>query len=102
MFREPCNHDPYVALARVQVAYEGKAVADLEPWIVELGKAALKRLEDTLATDGPVFVGDEVTLADVALVACTRVADQGGFNLGDDQRVTAWVGRVEEALKIVI
>jgi glutathione S-transferase len=99
MFWEQYSHEPYVAVARFQVRYLGKAVADLEPRIVERGKAALQRLEDGLA-DHPFLVGDAVTLADVALVAYTRVAHDGGFDLAAYPKVKAWVGRVEEALKI--
>ncbi len=42
-----------------------------------------------------------MSLADVALVAYTRVAHEGGFNLNDYPAVKAWVARVEAALKIV-
>ncbi|MDP3634568.1 glutathione S-transferase family protein [Phenylobacterium sp.] len=49
MFWEQYSHEPYVAVARFQVRFQGKAVADLEPRIVERGKAALQRLEDGLA-----------------------------------------------------
>ena len=99
MFWEQYSHEPYVAVARFQVRYLGKAVADLEPRLVERGKAALRRLEDGLA-DHSFLVGETVTLADVALVAYTRVAHDGGFDLADYPRVKAWVGRVEQALKI--
>jgi glutathione S-transferase len=99
MFWEQYSHEPYVAVARFQVRYLGKAVADLEPRIVERGNGALQRLEDGLA-DRTFLVGDAVTLADVALVAYTRVAHDGGFDLADYPKVKAWVGRVEEALKI--
>jgi glutathione S-transferase len=99
MFWEQYSHEPYVAVARFQVRYLGKAVAELEPRIVERGKAALQRLEDGLA-DRTFLVGDAVTLADVALVAYTRVAHEGGFDLADYPKVKAWVGRVEQALKI--
>jgi glutathione S-transferase len=99
MFWEQYSHEPYVAVARFQVRYLGKSVGDLDPRIVERGKAALRRLEDGLA-DRTFLVGDAVTLADVALVAYTRVAHDGGFDLRDYPRVNAWVGRVEEALKI--
>jgi glutathione S-transferase len=99
MFWEQYSHEPYVAVARFQVRYLGKAIADLEPRIVERGKAALQRLEDGL--EGRTFlVGNAVSLADVALVAYTRVAHDGGFDLADYPRVKAWVGRVEQALKI--
>jgi glutathione S-transferase len=99
MFWEQYSHEPYVAVARFHVAYLGKAVADLEPRIVERGKAALQRLEDGLA-DGPFLVGTSLSLADVALVAYTRVAPEGGFDLSAYPRVQAWVARVEQALKI--
>ena len=99
MFWEQYSHEPYVAVARFQVRYLGRAVADLEPRIVERGKAALQRLEDGLE-DRSFLVGDAVTLADVALVAYTRVARDGGFDLADYPKVKAWVGRVELALKI--
>jgi glutathione S-transferase len=97
MFWEQYSHEPYVAVARFQVRYQGKPVADLEPRIVERGKAALQRLEDGLA-GRPFLVG--LSLADVALVAYTRVAGEGGFELEAYPRVEAWVGRVELALKI--
>jgi len=99
MFWEQYSHEPYVAVARFQVRYQGKPVADLEPRIVERGRAALQRLEDGLAAT-PFLVGSTVTLADVALVAYTRVAHEGGFTLADYPGVKAWVARAEEALGI--
>ncbi|WP_334164826.1 glutathione S-transferase family protein [Phenylobacterium sp.] len=99
MFWEQYSHEPYVAVARFQVKYLGKAVAELEPRVVERGKAALQRLEDGLA-DSTFLVGDHLTLADVALVAYTRKAHEGGFNLADWPRVQAWVAQVEQALGI--
>jgi glutathione S-transferase len=99
MFWEQYSHEPYVAVARFHVRYAGKAVADLEPRLVERGNAALQRLEEGLATS-LFLVGEAVSLADVALVAYTRVAHEGGFDLGHYPRVKAWVKRVEAALKI--
>jgi len=100
LFWEQYSHEPYVAVARFQMAYLGKAAADLDPKIVERGKAALARLERALQ-DGPFLVGDDLTLADIALVAYTRVAHEGGFDLTDYPEVQAWIGRVESALGIV-
>ena len=99
MFWEQYSHEPYVAVARFQVRYQGKPVEDLEPRLVERGNAALARLEQGL--QGPPFlVGDRVTLADVALVAYTRLAHEGGFSLERYPAVKAWVARVEQALNI--
>lgn len=100
MFWEQYSHEPYVAVARFHMKYLGKPAQDLEPRLVERGAAALQRLEDGLA-DGPFLVGGAVSLADVALVAYTRVAHEGGFSLDVYPRVKSWVARVEAALGIV-
>lgn len=103
LFWEQYSHEPYVAVARFQVRYLGRSPDELEPRLVERGRAALKRLDDALdgALDGAKFlVGHRLSLADVALVAYTRVAEEGGFRLGDYPNVRAWIGRVEEALNI--
>jgi glutathione S-transferase len=99
MFWEQYSHEPYVAVARFQVAYLGRPASELEPRLVERGKAALKRLEEALQ-EASFLVGDRLSLADVALVAYTRVADEGGFRLADYPHVQAWIGRVERALNI--
>lgn len=99
MFWEQYSHEPYVAVARFHVKYLGKPVEDLEPRLVERGGGALQRMELGLA-GSPFLVGDSLTLADVALVAYTRVAHEGGFCLDLYPAVKAWVARVEGALKI--
>lgn len=99
LFWEQYSHEPYVAVARFQVRYLGKAVADLDPKIVERGKGALGLLDRHL-TDRHFLVGDTLTLADIALVAYTRVAHEGGFDLNDYPAVKAWVARVEAGLGI--
>ena len=99
LFWEQYSHEPYVAVARFQVKYLGKPVASLDAKLVERGLAALQRLEDALA-DGDFLVGDSVSLADVALVAYTRWAGEGGFDLGGFPNLRGWIGRVETALNI--
>jgi glutathione S-transferase len=99
LFWEQYSHEPYVAVARFQVAYMGKPVESLDGKIVERGHAALARLETGLSGTG-FLVGDRLTLADIALVAYTRVAHEGGFDLSRYPAVKAWVGRVETALGI--
>ena len=99
MFWEQYSHEPYVAVARFQVRYQGRSVADLEPGLVERGKAALQRLEDGLAASS-FLVGERLSLADVALVAYTRMAGEGGFELADYPRVIAWIAKVEQGLNI--
>jgi len=100
MFWEQYSHEPYVAVARFHVKYLGKRADELEPRIVERGKGALTRLDEAL-TDGGFLVGDRLSLADVALVAYTRVAEDGGFRLADYPHVQPWIARVETALNII-
>ena len=99
LFWEQYSHEPYVAVARFQVRYLGRPVAEIDPKIVERGKAALRRIDEAIA-DRAFLLGDALSLADIALVAYTRVADEGGFALGDYPNVQAWVKRVEGALAI--
>ena len=99
LFWEQYSHEPYIAVARLQVAYLGTLVADLEPKLVTKGYSALQRLELGLAQSS-FLVGGAVSLADVALIAYTRVAGEGGFNLSRYPKVRAWITRVEQALKI--
>ena len=99
LFWEQYSHEPYVAVARFQVRYLGKAVSELEPRVVERGRAALQRLEDALK-ETDYLAGGRLSLADVALVAYTRVAHEGGFDLDDYPAVKVWVGRVEAELNI--
>ena len=97
LFWEQYSHEPYVAVARFHVRYLGKPVSALDPKLVERGKAALKRLDDALA-DTPYLMGERLTLADISLVAYTRMAADGGFDLADYPNVGAWITLVEAGL----
>lgn len=99
LFWEQYSHEPYVAVARFQVKFLGKPVAALDPKLIERGAAALKRLDEATSVSD-YLVGDQCTLADVSLVAYTRLADEGGFDLSGYPALQAWIARVESALKI--
>ncbi len=99
MFWEQYSHEPYVAVARFQMRYLGKPREALEPRLHERGDAALRRMDDGLE-GRDWFAGDSLSLADIALVAYTRVAHEGGFDLAAYPRVEAWVARVEHELNI--
>lgn len=99
MFWEQYSHEPYIAVVRFQRLLGGKRADEIEPRLVERGHAALARLEAALR-DRPWLVGDGPTLADLALVAYTRVAHEGDFDLAAYPAVRGWVGRVEAAFGI--
>jgi glutathione S-transferase len=98
MFWEQYSHEPHIAVARFQVRYLGKPLADLDERLVTRGGAALALMERALADGG--FLAGPLSLADVSLVAYTRWAHEGGFDLARYPAVRAWVGRVEAALNI--
>jgi glutathione S-transferase len=97
LFWEQYSHEPYIAVCRFHMLYLGKPASDLDPDKVKRGYAALTRMEHQLAVT-PFFVGDAVSLADVSLLAYTRVAHEGGFDLGDYPSVRRWIGATEQVL----
>lgn len=99
LFWEQYSHEPYVAVARFQRAFAGKAADEVEPRLMQRGHAALARMEGALA-GRDWLVGDAPTLADLALVAYTRVAHEGGFELEPYPAIRAWIGRTEAAFGI--
>ncbi len=97
LFWEQYSHEPYVAVCRFQMKYLGKPASDLDPDKVKRGYAALARMEHQLAATR-FLVGDSLTLADVSLLAYTRLAQEGGFHLDGYASVRRWIGEAERAL----
>ena len=99
LFWEQYSHETAIAVARFQMLFQGQRRDQLDPRLIQRGWAALERLELGLATSA-YLVGEQLTLADVALVAYTRWAHEGGFDLKPYPKVQAWVGRIEQDLNI--
>ncbi|HEV7880462.1 glutathione S-transferase family protein [Bradyrhizobium sp.] len=97
LFWEQYSHEPYIAVCRMQMVYLGKAASDLDTDKIKGGYAALARMEQQLAATR-YLVGDRVSLADVSLLAYTRVAHEGGFHLDGYDAVRRWIGDAEHAL----
>ena len=99
LFWEQYSHEPYIAVVRFQRLLAGKSRDEIEPRLVERGHAALARMDEALA-GADWLIGDGPTLADLALVAYTRVAHEGDFDLAAYPAVRRWIGRVETAFAI--
>ena len=97
LFWEQYNHEPNIASRRFLVAYLKKPEAEVPAHMLPRGEAALARMELQLK-DTRYLVGDALTLADIALVAYTRVAEEGGYALAKYPAVVAWIARVERDL----
>jgi glutathione S-transferase len=95
MFFEQYDHEPALAVVRFWVAYSGRpeAFADRLEERMAAGYRALDATERHL--DGrQFFVGDRLSLADIALYAYTHVAPEGGFELDSYPAIGAWLDRV--------
>lgn len=99
LFWEQYSHETTIAVCRFHHKYLKKPVTELDQIKVSKGNAALDLMDNHLAkTDW--FVGSHITLADIALVAYTRLAHEGGFDLTTRPNVLQWIARTEKALKI--
>jgi glutathione S-transferase len=97
LFWEQYSHEPYIAVCRFQMVYLGKPASELDPDKVQRGHAALQRMELHLA-GSRFLVGDALSLADVALLAYSRVAHEGGFDLGRYASIRRWIKDAETQL----
>lgn len=99
LFWEQYSHEPYIAVCRYEMVYLNKPLEALDPNKVNRGNAALDFMEKRLATRD-FFVGDRFSIADIALLAYTRLAHQGGFDLSKRPKVSGWISRSARALKL--
>jgi glutathione S-transferase len=99
LFWEQYSHEPTIAVVRFRVRFLGRRREELDPDLIKRGEAALRRLDEAL-TERRYLVGDALTLADIALVAYTRMAGDGGFVLDDYPHMLRWVERLEAELPI--
>jgi glutathione S-transferase len=99
LFWEQYSHETVIAVRRFHKHYLGKSDDEMDPALLEKGARVLGVMDGHLAARD-YFAGGALSLADIALVAYTRLAHEGGFRLADHPHVAAWVARVEKDLGI--
>ena len=99
LFWEQNSHEPYIAGRRFRKAFRKLSDEEIDAEWLPRGYAALDLMEKTLQQSN-YLAGDRLTLADIAVVAYTRWADEGGFDLSDCPNVRGWIARVEGDLSI--
>ena len=99
LFWEQYSHEPYIAVCRFMMVYLGKPASELDAEKVRRGYAALARMQQHLSATR-FLVGDAVSLADVSLLAYTRLAHEGGFHLDGYAAVRRWIGDTERELRL--
>ena len=99
LFWEQNSHEPYIAGRRFRKSYLKHDETKIDAEWLPRGNAALKLMDDTLQ-EKDFLTGADFTLADIVLVAYTRVAHEGGFDPGAFAALRDWIARVEQALGI--
>ena len=102
LFFEQYSHEPYIATSRFIIQYLGsppERMAELEQKKPG-GYRALGVMEDQLKQHDYI-IGDDFTIADIALFAYTHVADEGDFSLDDYPAITGWIRRIKSRPKFV-
>lgn len=94
-FFEQYSHEPYIAVARFIQFYLGMPQDRIEEYkgLQKGGHKALKVMEQQLQLT-PYLVGEQYSIADVALYAYTHVAHEAGFLLDDYPSICGWLERV--------
>jgi glutathione S-transferase len=92
MFFEQADHLQSLAVARFMLRFSGQpeAFADRLPQLKKAGNRALGTMERHLEGSA-FFVGDDLSLADVALYAYTHIADESGLELEPYPAVRRWL-----------
>jgi glutathione S-transferase len=99
LFWEQYSHEPYIAVCRFQMFYLGRSADQREAQRVERGESALD-LMDSLLQGREWFTGTTMNVADIALLAYTRVAHEGGFDLSSRPNIRSWIARCDETLQL--
>lgn len=99
LFWEQYSHEPAVAVLRFHKHYLKKTDAEIDPALPGKCDRILTLMNNHLA-GGHYFVGEKLSLADIALVAYTRFSHEAGIDLAQYPNVAAWVRRIEDDLNI--
>jgi glutathione S-transferase len=97
MFWEQYSHEPVIAVRRAKVALLNMPEREIDQSLLPRGQKLLAIMDAWLMAH-PWFSGPSFGLGDIALVAYTRFAPQGGWKLDDYLAVKAWVTACELAL----
>jgi glutathione S-transferase len=99
MFWEANNHEFFVAGCIAHMTYMAKSKETRDSMRVERGEKALDLMDGYLGRS-QWLVGGGITVADVALLAYTRQAHRGGFDMLCRPNLRYWIGQCEAELGV--
>ncbi len=96
MFFEQYSHEPHIATVRywVSILKQPETYKALIKEKMKMGYAALDVMEKHLSRH-TYFVGEQYSIADIALYAYTHVASEGGYDLDKYSCIRNWLDKVE-------
>jgi glutathione S-transferase len=96
LFFEQYSHEPYIAVARFIKRFQGMPESRKAEFESKQGGGhkALKVMNDQLSQTA-FLIGEQFSLADIALYAYTHVAEEGGFNLVDYPAIRRWIKQIQ-------
>lgn len=97
LFWEQYSHEPYIAVCRFQMRYQNQPRESREPWRVKRGERALDHMDRHLG-ETQWLTAAGFTIADISLLAYTRLAAEGGFELTTRRNVSRWIADCEGEL----
>jgi glutathione S-transferase len=100
MFWEQYSHEPVVAVRRAKVAILGLPESEIDQSLFPRGEKLFAIMEGWLSIN-PWFSGLAFGLGDIALVAYTRFAPEGGWNLENYPALRSWIGACEREMGLV-
>jgi glutathione S-transferase len=99
LFWEQYSHETAIAVLRFQKFYLKKTDGEIDPNLRPRCLRVLALMDEHLE-GRDYFVGKNLSLADIALVAYTRFAHQADLDLAGYSHLRGWVERVEHDLKL--
>lgn len=97
LFWEQYSHETAIAVRRYHKFFLNKPDSEIDPALMPKCERALTLMNDHLVGRN-YFVGERLSLADIALVAYTRFSHQAGLDLARWASVRSWVQRLERDL----
>jgi glutathione S-transferase len=95
LFFEQYTHEPSIAVARFIRCFLKKTDDPRLPDLARRGDAALAVMEQHMESR-TFFVGDALSIADLALFGYTHKATDGGYDLAKFPAVSAWLERCRQ------
>ena len=97
MFWEQYSHEPVIAVRRAKVALLGLPESEIDQSLFARGEKLFAIMENWLSSN-KWFSGASFGLGDIALVAYTRFAPEGGWSFQAFPALAAWINACETEL----